>query len=196
MNFIRILFVFFAALTQLTNIQPSWAQPEPFDGGPEQALVDPQQHGNQRDRAKFRDQLHKELNLSEDQRQALKALKETRQQNRELQMKVMQQRKELNEALRSGLYSESQVMDRVREINESSAQLNTGRVRNIIDLKKALKPEQLSKLRDFMKQHRQQRQERMQQFRESRDGQGFKRGGQGGPGFGQERRSHGQGTQR
>jgi Spy/CpxP family protein refolding chaperone len=186
MRLLHKLVLIFAAVLQFAIVPLTWAQNGPFDPNESPGQSSQELLGGEPGQGGFHQQLQKELNLSDEQRQALKGMKESRQENRQLQMKLMQQRQELNEALRSGLFSESDVMDKVKQINESSAQLNTNRVQNIVTLKKTLKPEQLSKLREFMQQHRQQRQERMQKFGGMHGGQGMGVGEGGGLGFGQQ----------
>jgi Spy/CpxP family protein refolding chaperone len=102
-------------------------------------------------------QFFKELDLSQQQREQLRGLRTQRERMHELGMEMRKQRRELGEMLRSESKSDAEVMKGVDALNRTLSDLNVARVKNMLEMKRILTPQQREKAREMLKKKWQER---------------------------------------
>lgn len=95
-----------------------------------------------------------ELNLSSEQKEQLRDMREQRQYVRTLSQEVMEQRRELRELLKDDSSTEQQILDRVNRLNDNIAELNVARIKNLLEMRRVLTPEQRQEARKLIEQRR------------------------------------------
>ena len=93
-----------------------------------------------------KDSLIKELNFSKEQQSALRSFHDRRQQMAKQMLRAKLEKLELNDLLRAPTVNEQAVKAQLGKLNQAVAEINNGRVENLLVLKKALTPEQYQRL--------------------------------------------------
>lgn len=107
----------------------------------------------------FRQERHRfieELNLSQEQKSALKKFKESRGENKQAFEKMRTARKDLSEAIKNSSASDTEVMKQVELVNQNFAEMNRARVSRMLELRKILGADKFAKLTEKIKERREQ----------------------------------------
>jgi Spy/CpxP family protein refolding chaperone len=112
----------------------------PGEGGPKMG------HG-------FKGQLFEGLGLSESQREQIRALHDKRTSLRDQHEDLQAKREELINEIKAQRTDESKVLTLVEQVNKLHAEINTTRVKNLLQMKKILTPEQFKILTERIDEH-------------------------------------------
>lgn len=112
-------------------------------------------------------QFFKELDLSQQQREQMRGLRPQRERMQELGAEMRKQRRELGDMLRSESKSDAEVMEGVEALNKTLSDLNVTRVKNMLEMRRILTPQQREKARDMLRKKWQER--RDSEGKEGRD---------------------------
>ena len=105
----------------------------------------------------FRGRLFEDLGLSEAQKNQIRALHERKRPMREQHKALQEKRDALMDEIKSPNTDEQKVLSLVEEINRAHAEMNTARVKNLLEMKKILTAEQFTALTDRIREQLQQR---------------------------------------
>ena len=94
----------------------------------------------------LRERLLKDLNLNDEQKQALKRFKKQRSQSREKMQEVFSLRKSLMQSLKNPDSSEDEILGKAKALNKAQQKALMQRVNSMLSLKRELEPGQLKTL--------------------------------------------------
>lgn len=96
------------------------------------------------------------LDLKPEQKEKLRELRQQREHLHDLRQQTKEKRRTLRELLRSDSSSEQEVLDQTNRLNESMSEFNLARVKNMLEMKKILTPEQRHQALTLIQQRREQ----------------------------------------
>lgn len=107
------------------------------------------------DRRAMHQKLMDDLNLSQEQRDKLKGLREGRREGmKSLHEEMRNKRSEIWKMMQDKKASEDQILAEVRKANELQGKLSEERVKNLLKMREVLSDEQLSKLSGILQERR------------------------------------------
>jgi Spy/CpxP family protein refolding chaperone len=158
MKYLAILALCFATTAAL-------AQPGGFGGGPGGKLAGSFGKG----------QFIKELNLNDQQKEAVKAFRKEKAEVEKLSIDLRSEQEELREAAKDPKSDDKALLAMVERVNKLQGDINLRKIKNFISLRKSLSPEQLSQIIEKRDELRENMRER---FRERMmGGEGMRREG-------------------
>jgi Spy/CpxP family protein refolding chaperone len=100
----------------------------------------------------LKERMIKELDLNEEQQEALENFRDDREQVHKLMLKIQLERIELNELLKAEDFSEDKIKAQLEKLNQAMIDLNNQRIDNLLTLRKSLTQKQFKKLMSHVQQ--------------------------------------------
>jgi Spy/CpxP family protein refolding chaperone len=149
-------YVYFAAIALTISPALTFAEP-PHNKAPDEISAGPDADDDDqeaRSPKRFHAELMEGLNLTPEQREKFKAVHEKRRGVWEKYKTLHDKREELIDTIKKPSASESEVMPLVDSINDIQSTLNKERVKNMLEVKKILTPDQFATMVEKLKERK------------------------------------------